>query len=203
MWVYFTIGRGPGECQIACSRLAARFIAEAVTSGARATMVDAQRGPHGLFSALVAVEGDVEPLVASWEGTLQWTCPSPIRKGWGRKNWYISASVIRPPPPAQGLRESDLQFQTYRASGPGGQHMQKTDSAVRVTHKPTGLIAHAQEERSQHRNKALATARLAALLAARATAADHAVEHEKWTKHDSLERGNPVRVFRGPEFNAC
>ena len=200
MWVYFTIGRGPGECQIACSRLAALFIEEAIASGATAALLDTQDGPHGLLSALVAVDGDAETLVASWEGTLQWTCPSPIRKGWGRKNWYISANVIRPPPPAHGLRESDLQFQAYRASGPGGQHVQKTDSAVRVIHKPTGLTAQAQEERSQYRNKALAVARLAAMLALQASEADHAVEREKWTKHDSLERGNPVRVFRGPAF---
>ena len=202
-WVHFTTGRGPGECQIACGRLTALFMEEVVASGATAALLDAQDGPHGLLSALVAVEGDVERVVASWEGTLQWTCPSPLRKGWGRKNWFIRASVIRPPPPAQGLRESDLQFQAYRASGPGGQHVQKTDSAVRVTHKPSGLTAQAQEERSQHRNKALAVARLAAALAAQASDAAHAVEREKWSKHDSLERGNPVRAFRGPSFTPC
>ena len=202
MWVHFTIGRGPGECQIACLRLTAVFMTEVASNGATAALLDTQDGPHGLLSALVAVEGDVEDLVASWEGTIQWTCPSPIRKNWGRKNWFISVSVIRPPPPAQGLHESDLQFQAYRASGPGGQHVQKTDSAVRVIHKPTGLIAQAQEERSQHRNKALAVARLAAALAEKAAEAGHAVEHEKWRQHDSLQRGNPVRVFRGPEFKA-
>lgn len=199
MWVFFTSGRGPGECQIACRHLPAIFIQEAVAAGLTATMIDAQEGRHGLLSALIAVEGDgAETLAAAWEGTIQWTCPSPIRKGWGRKNWFVSASVLRPPAAAQALKETDLRFDTYRASGPGGQHVQKTESAVRVTHTPSGLVAQAQEERSQYRNKALAVARLAALLAEQAVNAGKAAVHERWTKHDSLERGNPVKTFQGP-----
>jgi peptide chain release factor len=200
MWVFFTTGRGPGECQIACGHLPAIFIDDAAKRGITATLIDAQEGPHGLLSALVAVDGDAEEFIKDWEGTVQWTCPSPIRKDWGRKNWFVSVSVIRPPEPAEQLRDSDLAFESYRASGPGGQHVQKTDSAVRVTHKPTGLVAQAQEERSQHRNKALAVGRLSAMLKNRAEAAEHAAEHEKWTKHDALERGNPVRVYQGEKF---
>lgn len=200
MWVYFTAGRGPGECQIACAKLPSIFIQEAEAAGLKATVLETQDGEHGLLSALVALEGDAEALVGSWEGTIQWTCPSPIRKGWGRKNWFVSVSVIRPPAEAQTLREADLQFQAFRSSGPGGQHVQKTDSAVRVTHTPTGLVAQAQEERSQHRNKALAVARLAAMLAERSANEGKAVEREKWAKHDSLERGNPVRVYKGSDF---
>jgi len=60
--------------------------------------------------------------------------PKPDKKTWKRKNWFVSASVVQPPSKARTFRESDLCFEVYRAAGPGGQHVSKTNSTVRVTH---------------------------------------------------------------------
>lgn len=62
------------------------------------------------------------------------------------------------------IKESDISFEFYRASGPGGQHRNTTDSAVRIRHLPTGIVAQASESRSQLRNREVALQRLAAIL---------------------------------------
>lgn len=200
-WLLLSAGRGPAECQIAVRGFLDVLMAEAAAAKIRAEVIDTEDGSDGPLSVLVSLTGDgADGFAKEWEGTLRWTCPSPLRRGWPRKNWFVGASVLSPPPDTSPLRLSDVTITTMRASGPGGQHVNKTESAVRAVHRPTGLSTVAREERSQHRNKELALARLAAMLAGDASQADADAKRLAWNRHDSLERGNPARTYAGSDF---
>lgn len=98
------------------------------------------------------------------------------------------------------FKDTDLKFDSFRAQGKGGQHVNVTDLAVRITHLPTGITAMAQEERSQYRNKSLALARLSDTLKQNIEKDKKVVAKQTWQNHNELERGNPIKIFRGPDF---
>lgn len=201
-WLQVTSGRGPAECAWVVARVVERILEEAAAQGNEARVLETVAGgePGTLRSALIALEGEgLEAFIRAWEGTVQWVGRSPFRPHHKRKNWFVGVSRLSPPECPQ-WSESDLRFDTFRASGPGGQHVNKTESAVRVTHLTTGLSATAQEERSQALNRKLAMARLAELLQREGNRAKRAHEQERWGQHNRLVRGNAVRVFHGTSF---
>ena len=182
-------------------RLADALIKEGMALGLDLRVLEADPGqePKTFSSMLLAVMGrDITPVLA-WEGTVQWIGRSPFRLHHKRKNWYVDVLVLRPPE-APSWRENDIRIEVMRASGPGGQHVNKTESAVRVTHIPTGLQAIAREERSQLQNRRLALARLHILLEDMIQSQKTAARQERWQQHNQLIRGNPVRVYRGEDF---
>jgi peptide chain release factor len=201
IWLQLSSGRGPAECEIAVQRLVGIVCDEAEAAGLIASILDVRESQHGLLSATIALDGETaQAFAATWNGTIQWACPSPLRGKASRRNWFVSSEIIAQPEAGIAFAERDLKVETFRASGPGGQHVAKTNSAVRVTHLPTGLTTQAQEERSQARNRALAIARLALLLEQKKQAEQQQVSADKWRAHDNLVRGNPVRVYKGSEF---
>ena len=202
VWLLITAGQGPAECQWVVERLVAALSAEARAAGLGARLLEQVRGERDLpKSALVALEGEQAASFAKdTEGTVQWIGESPFRPKHRRKNWFAGVFVLPPPEEAPHLDEKDVTFQSMRASGPGGQHVNSTDSAVRARHQPTGLTVVAREERSQHANKRLAMVKLAAALDRRQDGQAAAHEHERWQQHYDVERGNPVRVYEGPRF---
>lgn len=201
-WIQITSGRGPEECALAVAELMAVFDKEARALGFGVDLLEAIHGERGhtLKSALLTVSGEPEALrayLSGWEGTAQWIMKSPYRPNHGRKNWFVGVNVFYPPEADSEISIQDIRYEALRASGPGGQHVNKTSSAIRATHLPSGLVACAQEERSQSMNKKLATARLLAALKNRAQKTLEAFEQDVWHRHNTLERGNPTRTYKG------
>ena len=196
----FTSGRGPQECRIALAKTLGVLVREAEAAGAT---LDVAIGPdadgHAPASAIAIIKGSgAEAFAATWIGSILWVARSPLRPHHKRKNWFIGVFKLEGPPPrAVALKPSDVRCETLRAGGPGGQHQNKTESAVRAVHTPSGLAVVARDGRSQHRNKAMAMERLAALLTARDELAALADREKIRSGHDLIERGRPVRTFKG------
>ena len=130
-----TSGRGPAECRIALAKALGVLAHEAETAGLD---LDVATGSdpdgYGPASAIALVEGPgAEAFAASWIGSILWVARSPLRPHHKRKNWFIgvfelAALAIGP----AKLNPADVRFEAFRAGGPGGQHQNKTESAVRA-----------------------------------------------------------------------
>jgi peptide chain release factor len=164
------------------------------------------RNPDGCgpSSAIAVASGPGEEQFAkSWTGSVQWIAQSPLRPLHKRKNWFIGIMELPPPSaPPKPLDVREVRFEAFRAGGPGGQHQNKAESAVRAVHGPSGLAAVARNGRSQHRNKALVLERLAALFELSGELALIEDRQDVRAGHDKLERGNPIRRFEGKNFEA-
>lgn len=159
--------------------------------------------PETIKSVLLAIDGNgIKDFIRSWEGSIQWISKSPFRPMHKRKNWFIGIRKFGPPKDTL-LLNKDFIFETMKASGPGGQHVNKTNTAVRVTHKITGLVASAQEERSQFMNKKLALTRLLKRIEQKQCDTEKKRQQDRWKMHNDLERGNPARIFHGAKFKPC
>lgn len=108
----------------------------------------------------------------------------------------MTVAVLAPLPKAQGLRESDVEISYFRASGKGGQHRNKTETAVRVVHRPTGLTATAASERSQSVNQERALAVLSARVSARQQATIQGkVDQQRRSMHGSGDIAERQRSY--------
>lgn len=192
--ICITAGRGPAECRLAVAEVAAALAQEAADRGLACA---AEANPAAdKPSVLVSLEGEAaEAFVRGWEGSVQVVRRSALRPGHRRKNWFVAVRRMEEPPPLPEIDPADLVYDTMRAGGPGGQHQNRTESAVRVTHRPTGASAVARDERSQHRNRSLALARLKAVLAGIHAREQDAQAFRDWLSRITVERGNPVRTL--------
>ena len=127
----------------------------------------------------------------------------PATESQGRIHTSAATVAVMPEPDEQAaiaINPAELRIDTFRASGAGGQHINKTDSAVRVTHLPTGLVVECQDDRSQHRNKAQALSVLAARLEQRQRDEAHAREAaQRKSLVGSGDRSDRIRTYNVPQ----
>ncbi|MDQ0470273.1 peptide chain release factor H [Labrys wisconsinensis] len=190
-----TAGRGPAECRVVVARVARRLAEEAAAAGLSVAL-DLGEADEAAASVLVALGGEGAPaFAAGWTGTVLWV-DEALRGGRARRNWYVGVHRLAKPARTAPLSDADVRYEAMRAGGPGGQHQNVTESAVRAVHVPTGLSAIAREGRSQHQNRKQALARLSALLSAVADRAAAGAKRSEWLDRIEVERGNPRRTFR-------
>jgi peptide chain release factor 1 len=127
----------------------------------------------------------------------------PTTESQGRIHTSACTVAVMPEPDeasAVQINPADLRIDTFRASGAGGQHINKTDSAVRVTHLPTGIVAECQDDRSQHRNKAKALQVLAARIQERERSERSAKEAAtRKGLIGSGDRSDRIRTYNFPQ----
>ena len=192
-----TAGSGPKECEFAAKGIARAYVREAKTFGLQTTLLKGQSNGSNL---LVLSGEDISGFLAPRCGSVKWISPSPFRKNHKRKNWFIGVYKLPEVAKISGFDPKDVSFTACRASGPGGQHVNKTNSAVRAVHHPSGVTVTAQEDRSQFANKKLCLIKLTAHFSQIEAMQSAHKQKSIWVNHKTLERGNPVRVYKGPKF---
>jgi putative peptide chain release factor H len=199
-------GMGPHEVRAFVAHLADRLEHECALRGLHVADVVTVGDPDAPSSVAIHVSCQGAPaspasaVLADLVGTHALVARSRDRGRRARKRWFAGVSV-HPAPRADAfapaaLDPADVEITAARAGGPGGQHVNRTASAVRAVHRPTGIAVRVTDERSQHANRKRALTRLAAILAARAREHRDRQRAARRDAHYRFARGNPVRTWR-------
>lgn len=197
-------GTGGDEAAIFAGDLHRMYTRYAETRGWNVELINSRAGEHGGFKEIVSrIAGKDVYSRLKFESGAHRVQRVPETESQGRI--HTSACTVAVLPEADEVEETeinkaDLRIDTYRASGAGGQHVNKTDSAVRLTHLPTGIVVECQDERSQHKNKARAMSLLQAKLFESAQSAQQAEQAEnRRSLVGSGDRSERIRTYNYPQ----
>ena len=204
-------GAGGAEAALFASDLVRMYLRHAERAGWRAEIVDATESDLGGYTDVrlsVQAKGTPEPGTAPWarlkyEGGVHRVQRVPVTESQGRIHTSAAGVLIYPEPEEVAevtIDESELRIDVYRSSGKGGQGVNTTDSAVRITHLPTGIVVTCQNERSQLQNKARAMQVLAARLQSAAEEeAEAAAAQGRAAQIRTVDRSERIRTYNFPE----